>query len=94
MLRNPPDRNNVGTNFQKNFNLLQQRTTLIYVHCKNGRDRSAGMVGAILRLCFAFTHESAVLNLAMRLDTNGDTLHTGKKILQAGRTLIDEKLNG
>ena len=91
---NPQDRRNVDTFFQNIFNLLQRSTTVIYVHCKNGRDRSAGMVYAILRICFAYEHEAARAALQTRLDTAGNILHPKEEIMQAWRDFIEGNFTG
>ena len=87
---NPLDRQNVDTFFfQQLLYLLRQSTTVLYVHCKSGRDRSAVMVYAILRICFAYNDAEARTALQTRLDTAGRILHPREELLQTWKDFIE-----
>ena len=86
---NPLDRQNVDTFFRLLFTLLSDSTTVLYVHCKNGRDRSGAMIYAILRICFTYNDAKARATLQTRLDTAGEILHPREDLLQAWKNFIE-----
>ena len=63
---------------QSVFELVEQalckETTVLFVHCKNGRDRSGTTVYMLLRIVFNFSHDEALSALRARVGTNGGAL--------------------
>ena len=75
--------------FQQLLDLLHQSTTVLYVHSKSGRDRSAAMVYAILRICFTYSDAEARAALQTRLDTAGGILHPREDLMQTWKNFIE-----
>ena len=53
---------------------LSEETTVLFVHCKNGRDRSGVTVYMLLRIVYSFSDDEALSALASRVGTNGGAL--------------------
>ena len=86
---NPSDRLCVDAFFQQLYNLLHDDKTVLYVHCKNGKDRSGGMVYAILRVRFHFTDAEARATLRTRLDNAGEVIRPREYNLDNWKTFIE-----
>ena len=62
------------TFFSQLENVLRSDTARVFVHCKNGRDRSGITVYMILRRIYQFDEDSARSLLHYRVDVHGAPL--------------------
>ena len=60
--------------FSQLENVLRSDTARVFVHCKNGRDRSGITVYMILRRIYQFDEDSARSLLHCRVDVHGAPL--------------------
>ena len=66
-----PDRHRYLRCFSAIRDELSREGGCVYIHCKNGKDRSAFTVYSLLRLEYGFTDEAARAALETRLGTRG-----------------------
>ena len=58
--------------------VLMTSSNVMLVHCKNGKDRSAFVIYAFLRLLHSYTHEAAMAILAQHRGASGEPLFNYK----------------
>ena len=68
------DRTRAQTVFEQAERVLDDDKTVLFIHCKNGRDRSGVTVYMLLRILYSFSHDDALRALASRVGTNGGAL--------------------
>ena len=68
------DRTGAHTLFEQAERVLEDDKNVLFIHCKNGRDRSGVTVYMLLHILYSFSHEDALRALASRVGTNGGAL--------------------
>lgn len=71
---NVPSRRAFAKTFECVGHELQRSSTVVYVHCRNGQDRSGVTVYALLRVLFHLGHDDALLAMQRRRSLAGEPL--------------------
>ena len=72
--RNVPNRRAFAETFECVGHELKRSGTVVYVHCRNGQDRSGVTVYALLRVLFLLGHDAALLAMQGRRSPGGEPL--------------------